>query len=116
MVISEAVSSILTDQECFEVRELDSVIVKGRTSPLRVYEVHDGEPDPDQRQRKAEQADSYAQALTAFRAGQLQQAKVSFSQLGSARVARQMWIERCERLIEVGLPADWDGVVRMTVK
>ena len=48
------------------VFELDSVVVKGRKAPMRVFE---GETDPEMHAQKLGQAETYQRALTAFRQG-----------------------------------------------
>jgi len=49
------------------VFELDSVVVKGRKAPMRVFEVFEGETDPEMHAQKLGQAETYQRALTAFR-------------------------------------------------
>jgi len=114
LVISAATRA-LASEEGWTTRELDAVVVKGRKSALEVYEVLEGEPDLHQRELKLAQQEVYAEALSAFRSGDMDRARELFVSLGD-QAANALFIERCDWFGERGVPEDWDGVVRLTVK
>jgi len=116
VVISEATAATLEAGSEWTLQELDSVVVKGRKAPLRAFEVWDGEPSPEMRELKTGQSADYSAGLAAFRAGQMEEARRVFAALGDKRAATSLWVQRCDWFLEHGLPSDWDGVVRLTVK
>jgi class 3 adenylate cyclase len=96
--------------------EIDTVIVKGRTQPLRIFELLDAEPDAELRARKAREAPAYRDALAAYRAGEFARAARGFGELESHPAARELFLRRCESASRGDLPADWDGVARWEAK
>ena len=116
VVVSEATLATLADDHGWTLRELDSVVVKGRKAPPQALEVLDGEPDAADRADKDAHAADYAEALAAFRAGELATAREVFGRLPERFAARELWLQRCDWYLEQGLPEPWDGVVRLTVK
>jgi class 3 adenylate cyclase len=102
--------------ETWEVQELDAVIVKGRSRPLRVFEILEGEPDAEARAVKRSEASAYAEALAAFRAGNLDRAEAGFAALTERAAAAGIFLERCAWYRFQGLPEHWDGVLQLEVK
>ncbi len=98
------------------VQEIDEVVVKGRSRPLRVFEILEGEPDAETRGIKSAEAAAYAKALAAFRAGDLDRAEAAFADLAGYAIAATRFRERCDWYRQHGLPGDWDGVLHLTVK
>lgn len=91
--------------EHFVVRELDSVVVVGRSTPVVIYEIlGDGEIDADRRARAA----TYAEGLEHFRAGKWDDATRCFDALGDDGPAK---LQRDRIARSGGTPPDgWDGV------
>jgi len=94
--------------DLFVCRELDTVLLRGKRDPLRVYEIL-GEANA----RADWQAllDAYAAALTIYRQGDFATACDAFARLADQfddAVSRSMQA-RCKRLAEQP-PADWNGV------
>jgi adenylate cyclase len=99
-------------------RELDLVVVKGKTQPVAIYEVMDYHTD-----------ESYPQmmdALRLFKSGLLKYRQMKWTQamaefnevltLNALDKAAHMYIERCTHFIAEPPPANWDGVWVMESK
>src|SRR5471032_3402646 len=102
----------------YRLRELDIVVVKGKTQPVAIYEVMDFHDD-----------DSYPQLVDAmglFRNGLAQYRRRSWTAAGQlfAEVlalnpqdkAASLYIERCSHLAEHPPADDWDGTFVMESK
>jgi two-component system sensor histidine kinase ChiS len=115
VLVSEVVLDHI-DATPWKLLEIDTVVVKGRSQPLRIFELLDGEPDADLRALKAREAPAYGDALASYRAGELARAARGFGKLGSHPAARELFLTRCENASRGDLPADWDGVARWEAK
>jgi len=115
IVISEATRALIED-EGWALHELDAVVMKGKVEALRAFEVLSGEPDLILRRYKEAEMGSYGEGLAAFRAGELARARPLFARLADRWVAARLFVKRCDWFLAHGLPDDWDGVVRLTVK
>lgn len=115
LMVSEAALQ-LDGGRAWEVQEIDEVVVKGRSSSLRVFEILDGEPDTGARDLRRSEAPAYAEALSAFRSGDLDRAEAAFADLVGYAVAGALFQERCTRLRKLGVPGDWNGVLRLDEK
>jgi adenylate cyclase len=101
----------------YRTREVDWLVVKGKTKPVGVYELidyHNDQTFPNM--MGVLQAFQYA--LKAYREGHFDQAKKGFGEalaLNPGDGASKMFIERCDYLTEHP-QEDWDGVWRMKSK
>jgi adenylate cyclase len=102
----------------YRMRDIDRVVVKGKTEPVRIYEVLDYHTE--------ESFPNIMEVLGHFRDGQAQYrdsrwdgAIDSFGKclkLNPGDRLSQIYIERCQLLKETPPPADWQGVWVMTSK
>lgn len=115
VLVSEVVLDSV-DTAPWELQELDTVVVKGRSRPLRIFELLDGEPSAEIRGLKVAEAPAYAAALAAFRVGEVERAAQGFAALRSRPEARALFLERCQAAAQAELPADWGGVMRWEAK
>ncbi|MGQ9630233.1 MAG: adenylate/guanylate cyclase domain-containing protein [bacterium] len=115
LIISEFTYEKIKDSE-IKVRELDSVRVRGKIKPVKVYEVRGNGDLPEEEQRAMEifrgglelyKARSWDDALGAFR-------KV-LSILPQDKPSR-IYVERCQEFKRTPPPPDWDGVYVMQTK
>jgi len=101
----------------YRVRDVDDVVVKGKTEPVRIYEVldyHTEESFPN----LMEATGHFQEGRTAYRAGDFAKATRSFAEalrLNPSDRLSTTYIERCETLASAP-PADWRGVWTMTSK
>ncbi len=110
MLICEATYKQIQDQ--FYCREIDTILVKGRKTPTKVYSVIDS--------KTAEISSkdeiflySYHQALSAYRDRSFTKAKEAFiaaQQLITDDLPTQIFIDRCNFFIDHPPTSDWDGV------
>ncbi len=102
----------------YRSREIDRVVVKGKTKPVAVYEIldyHTDETFPNM--MGVLQAFQYG--LKAYREGQFDQALRAFGEANTQHpgdFATKMYIDRCRHLIADPPGQDWDGVWVMKSK
>jgi adenylate cyclase len=112
LIISEFTYSAL--QSAYVVRELDIVRVKGKTEPIRIYEVLDIGTATEALQQKL---DAFHEALSLYRGGMFEQAIEHFESLlrQSSDPLYSLYIQRCETLQNAGVKI-FDGVYEFTEK
>ncbi len=101
----------------YRLREADDVVVKGKTKPVRIYEVLDYHTD-ESFPCLAEAVGHFQEGRKAYRAGDFARACRSFAEalrLNPADKLCGMYIERCEAL-STACPENWNGVWTMTSK
>jgi len=103
----------------YRMREIDLVVVKGKTEPVSVWEVldfHDDETFPN----VADVITAFRGALKHYRAGDFERAKKSFKdclELNPGDKLSNTYIGRCDHLIEEPPPpGTWNGVWVMKSK
>lgn len=104
-------------KEKFICRELDSLMVKGKTKPTCIYEIID-ERTKETDTSKYEWIEIYKQALEYYREGKWQVAGELFQELSEEPYkdeASQVMLTRCMYLLEFP-PKQWDGVLKLDVK
>ena len=101
----------------YRLREIDRVVVKGKTHPVAVYEVldhHDESTFP----HLMDVVNQFNDGMAKYRAGRFDAAREAFAlalQRNPGDRLSQMYVERCEHLIAQP-PAAWDGVWVMDEK
>ena len=101
----------------YRLREVDDVVVKGKTRPVRIYEVLDYHTD-ESFPNLAEAVGYFQEGRKTYRAGDFAKACRSFSEavrLNPADRLCTLYVERCEALA-ASRPEHWDGVWTMTSK
>jgi len=96
---------------------VDDVVVKGKTEPVRIYEVLDYHTD-ETFPNLMEATGHFQEGRKAYRAGDFARATRSFSEALRLNPSDRLcttYIERCETLA-AALPTDWRGVWTMTSK
>ncbi|TFW22422.1 adenylate/guanylate cyclase domain-containing protein [Massilia arenosa] len=102
----------------YRMRELDIVIVKGKTRPVAIYEVmdhHTGETYP----HLIDALGLFRNGLEKYRAREFARAQALFGQvlkLNAADQAAQMYVERCAHYLAHPPAPEWDGVFVMEEK
>ncbi|MCG2584506.1 GAF domain-containing protein [Massilia sp. TS11] len=102
----------------YRVRELDHVIVKGKTKPVAIYEVMDFHTDSSY-PNLIDAMGAFRNALAKYRAREFGAARKLFDEvlaLNPKDKAAHMYVERCDTLAANPPPADWDGVYVMESK
>jgi class 3 adenylate cyclase len=103
--------------DAVEVREIDKLVVVGKTEPQRVFELlgRKGQVDPG----RLELAKGFAVALEHYREQRFGEAEQAFAALLAVYPgdgASKVYLGRSRRLAAEPPPADWDGVWRLTEK
>jgi class 3 adenylate cyclase len=116
LLISDATYRRLTNPRAFKLRRAGKVRVKGRTTPLDVFEVLDAEPEAV-RDPRVRCLPIYDAALTAYYEARLYDALDGFTECVASApgdpLARQ-FLQNTEGLIRDGLPEGWTGVESLT--
>ena len=102
----------------YALRELDRIVVKGKTKPVSIYEVldfHDNESFPN----RMSVVDHFTEGLMLYRKAEFARASHEFER---ALVANEkdkpsaLYIERCRSFMETPPPEKWTGEWIMTEK
>ncbi|BAY86442.1 adenylate/guanylate cyclase [Calothrix parasitica NIES-267] len=118
LVVSEQALEHLSNPEKYQMRFLDRVIVKGRSEPIAIYEILDGEI-AEIRDLKLQTLSDFENGLENYRCGDCDKAKQYFEQVLAVNKedkAAALYLERVEELQCNGIPEDWSGVWAMTKK
>lgn len=116
MVSEFAVDAARTGE--YQLRELDLIAVKGKSFPVRVYELLELD-EALLSPRKREAVRHYREGLAAFRRREWEMAARCFQEALAADPSdgpSQMYLQRVADCLVHPPPADWDFVVRRTVK
>ena len=101
----------------YQIRDVDNIIVKGKTEPVGVYEVLDYHTD-DSFPNLMESVNHFKEARKHYRAGSWDKSIKSFKEclkLNANDALVQTYIDRIEGL-KKNPPKNWDGVLTMTSK
>ena len=101
----------LRDRDKYHIRFLDSVQVKGKKVAASIYEIYDMDP-PDIVKKKdttKSRLESGTRLYFERRLGDALEVFVSLQREDPEDTLVQMYIDRCKRYMEQGLPEDWDG-------
>ncbi len=102
----------------YRAREIDFVVVKGKTQPVSIYEIldfHDETSYPN----ISEGLQIFKEGLLAYRLGKWDKAHLEFAQcleLNPNDKAAKLFLERCEQLKAAPPKGEWTGVWVMTSK
>jgi adenylate cyclase len=102
----------------YRVRELDLVVVKGKTQPVAVYEVLDYH-SPESYPNLVDALGHFRDGLDKYRSRNFDRAAELFArvvELNPADKAAKMYLERCAHLKLSPPPGDWAGVWVMESK
>jgi adenylate cyclase len=105
-------------ERTIQARAVDHVIPKGKQKPITVWEVLDGIPESE-RAAKLASLDEFDRGRAQYEAGDPGASLVHFANVlrdNPGDRASQLYIGRCWRLIETGIPDGWTGVAEMTTK
>ena len=108
---------MLQGLEGFAIREIGTFMLAGKTEPLVLHELlsRDEEADVDARRLALE----FRKALTYFRAGRWEDARVAFDRilgLFGRDPPSTFYRELCRQYEQSPPGANWDGVLRMQAK
>jgi adenylate cyclase len=102
----------------YRMRELDTVVVQGKTRPVSIYEVLDYHTE-DSYPRLIDAMGLFRDGIINYRQRKWQAARALFQEvlaLNGADKAAALYVERCERLAAEPPPDHWDGTYVMQSK
>ena len=105
-----------TQERCF--RFLDRVMVKGKKLAVAVFEVYDGDT-PEQKRLKTQTQARFEVAVFLYYQQQFQEAKLIFQEvlhINPQDKATMVYIKRCEKYQQYGVPEGWDGIEALSEK
>lgn len=118
-IITEAVYQKLRDM--FICRELDFITVKGKTEPVRIYEIlqHKNQANKNNATEKlTEIKELFEKGLEFYRAQEWDKSESCFSEcaLKYNDMPSVVFLDRIRHFKQNPPPKDWDGVFKMVVK
>jgi adenylate cyclase len=116
ILVSESTVKLL--KGTYRTRDIDLVVVKGKTEPVRVFEMldyHDATTFPN----IGDVVNAFNDGIVHYRATQWEKAKAAFAQCLKANpgdALSQTYIDRCDYLAAHPPEGEWDGVWVMKEK
>lgn len=111
-VVTDATVARLSEPARYSLRELDRVVVVGRTTPVVIYELLDLDPAPEREAKLAAAAD-FQCGMASYRDGDFGAAGAAFTRCLKACAddrAATLYVQRCSELAQ-GTPAGgWHGI------
>ncbi|MEO0770807.1 MAG: response regulator, partial [Cyanobacteria bacterium J06649_4] len=117
MIVSDRALAQLSNPERYHTRFLDRVIVKGRSEPISLYQVLNGEPESTIEQLKLVH-DSLESGLSYYQSGLFDKALACFQQVLDevpSNKSAQLYCNRLKQLISAP-PKHWNGVWKLSRK
>jgi hypothetical protein len=118
VLISGYTYAQMIDPTEFTFREIDRVIVAGKTEPVVVYELLDADSQA-LREQKYNSAKRFAQGLHCYKAGEFREARLLFADClvrAPLDEAAALYIGRCAELIARPPAGVWDGTTVLSGK
>jgi len=110
MLISGQTLEHLSNPDQYQIRFLDRAIVKGRNEAIAVYEVLDAENE-EICNLKLQTQPNFAQGVGCYRERAFTDAKACFERVLAVNPldkTAKLYLERVERLLEHGIPENWN--------
>lgn len=118
MLISQDTLEALQDKQLVNVRFVDKVQVKGRLTPVKIWEVIDAE-SVELQAAKLQYRWDFLEAVQLYYEQRFQEAAEMFTQLRKTATedqAYRIYFERCQEAMRLGVPAGWDGTATWSIK
>lgn len=118
LIISGSVVELLDEDHEFNLRILDFVRVKGRSTPVKIYEVIDAHVENEQAARLSNLAE-VERGVELYRLGQIEAASMAFREakkINAEDPLPSIYLDRCAELIQEGITEEWSGVYNHTTK
>lgn len=118
VIITDGTYKELSSRDKLLLREIDSVLVKGKSEPHVIYEVFETDPQ-EMKDKKLETLDTIAMAIIQYKLRNFDEAlnlfKYAYSIFPNDPVTN-IYINRCENYLAAPPPEDWNGVFEMLTK
>jgi two-component system sensor histidine kinase ChiS len=117
-MISEQTLFRLNEPQNYNYRFLGRVRVKGKKTPVAVFEVYDGDPQP-LIELKTQTRTDFEEGVELYHQEKFAQAQeifLSLVQRNDQDKAARLYLKRCEQLQTYGISEGWDGVETLNEK
>jgi len=114
LLISDDTYRLLKKRSKYHIRKIDRVKVKGKTKPVTLWEVFNGDP-PDLLNYKLDVAGMFEHARSLYQSRKFEEANEMFLDLLARNKddkAAGIYRERCKLYLKMGVDDNMDGVVR----
>lgn len=119
IVISDQTFALLPQPCPYPIRMLDRVVVVGKSEPVTLYEVLEGDASCEMLKRKRETRSAFEEAVALYGqqafAASLAIMETIYAQNPKDKAAN-MYIHRCKRLLKEGVDGHWTGVATLGSK
>lgn len=115
LVVSQAIKDACGDGDKYHFRILDSVRVKGKKKPVTIYTVY----TLDEAKKREEELKLYEKAHEMYLGLEFEKARTIFEKIQTMGVEKtlcNLYIGRCNRLLENPPEKGWDGVFTHNTK
>jgi class 3 adenylate cyclase len=112
ILITEETLIKINDPSNYNYRFLDIVKVKGKKEIIYIFEIIDGDPK-DVVELKNETKDIFVQAVQKYKNKEFPEALKLFKTVIKTNPfdqAAMIYVGRCQKIIDLGMPDDWDGI------
>jgi class 3 adenylate cyclase len=116
VIITEETLIKIGNPSDYHYRFLDVVRVKGKNEAAYLFEIIDGDP-AESRDLKIKTLDTYVKAIKSYKDKDFKKALQIFGEVAAVNPADKttlLYMDRCQRFIDSGLPDDWDGIERFS--
>ena len=118
LLISDATFHSLRSHNRYSMRIMDRVKVKGKSEPVTIFEVLDGELEGT-RELKLSTLRGFEEGISLYYLKEFPEAEQRFQEVlveHPGDKAAQLYLERCQQWLTTSLPGGWDGVTRLDTK
>ena len=118
VLVSEKTFLSLETPLAYSARVLDRVIVKGKSEPITLFEIFDGDA-PAVKEGKYSTLKLFEEAVALYYRQEFREAQKLFSSCCSKSPhdqAAKIYLERCQQMISTGQREDWDGITKLDTK
>lgn len=112
IVITEDTLININDPSHYHFRFLDVAKVKGKKEAVYIFEIIDGDPEP-YKSLKIETKELYNKAIQHYKKREFKDSMEILKKIEAINPYDQvirLYMHRCERFIQSGVPEHWDGV------
>jgi adenylate cyclase len=115
IIISEWTYNHLTNPKSFLIREIDRVIVKGKTEPCFIYDVYEADGD-EEKEFKLKTVDIINAGIYRYKSRKFKEAIAYFREAKSVSpgdIIPVIYLKRCLEYLRNPPPVDWPGVFKI---
>lgn len=118
IIITDSVYKNLSSPDAFHIREIDTVVVKGKSEPSVIYEVFDNDPENIKQMKELSHSHIHS-GMIHYKSRNFADAVLAFHEALKVypddRVAH-IFAERCNRFLASPPPESWSGVFELQHK